>query len=53
VLVTPFMPATSDAIRTQLGVGDRLGLLAEEVNWGRLAPGTKIGTVAPLFPKRT
>src|SRR5208283_2702352 len=36
VLVTPFMPATSDAIRTQLGVGDRLGLLAEEVNWGRL-----------------
>jgi methionyl-tRNA synthetase len=53
VLVAPFMPATSDAIRTQLGVGDKLGLLAEEVSWGRLAAGTKIGQVAPLFPKRT
>ena len=53
VLVTPFMPATSAAIRTQLGASDKLGLLDEEVNWGRLAPATKIGQVAPLFPKRT
>lgn len=53
VLVLPFMPTTSAAIRTQLGSGDNLGLFAEETNWGRLAPGTKIGQVAPLFPKRT
>ena len=53
VLVSPFMPTTSDAIRTQLGVSDRPGLFAEETDWGRLAPGTKIGQVAPLFPKRT
>jgi methionyl-tRNA synthetase len=53
VLVTPFMPATGAGIRTQLGTGDRLGLFAEETNWGRLAAGTKIGQVAPLFPKRT
>jgi methionyl-tRNA synthetase len=53
VLVTPFMPTTSGAIRTQLGVGDKRGLFAEETNWGRLAAGTKIGQVAPLFPKRT
>lgn len=53
VLVSPFTPTTSDAIRAQLGVGDKPGLFAEETNWGRLAPGTKIGQVAPLFPKRT
>ena len=53
VLVTPFMPTVAGQIRVQLGVGDKLGVLAEEVQWGRLAPGTKIGQVAPLFPKRT
>jgi methionyl-tRNA synthetase len=53
VMVTPFMPTTGSAIRTQLGVDDKLGLLAEEANWGRLAAGTKIGQIAPLFPKRT
>ncbi len=53
VLVTPFMPTVAGQIRVQLGAGDKLGLLAEEMNWGRLAAGTKIGQVAPLFPKRT
>ena len=53
VLVTPFMPTMAEQIRVQLGAGDKLGLLAEEMNWGRLAAGTRIGQVAPLFPKRT
>ena len=53
VLITPFMPTIAQQIRAQLGVGDKLGLLADEVNWGRLAPGTKIGKITPLFPKRT
>ena len=52
VLVTPFVPTTAPQIRAQLGVADKLDVLAEEVVWGRLAPGVKIGRVAPLFPKR-
>ena len=52
VLVTPFMPTVAGQIRAQLGVGDKLGVLADEIQWGRLGPGTKIGQVAPLFPKQ-
>jgi methionyl-tRNA synthetase len=53
VLVTPFVPTTAEQIRTQLGVAEKLTVFAEEIVWGRLAPGTKIGQIAPLFPKRT
>jgi len=53
VLVTPFIPTTAPLIRVQLGISEKAGVLAEEIVWGRLAPGTKIGQVAPLFPKRT
>ena len=52
VLVTPFMPTLAEQIRAQLGVGNKLGVLADEIRWGRLAPGTEIGRIAPLFPKR-
>jgi methionyl-tRNA synthetase len=51
VLVTPFMPTVAGQIRVQLGVGETLMTLAEEVQWGRLPAGTKLGQVAPLFPK--
>jgi methionyl-tRNA synthetase len=53
VLVTPFMPTIASQIRAQLGVGEKMGVLAQEAEWGRVAPGTKIGQVTPLFPKRT
>jgi methionyl-tRNA synthetase len=53
LLVTPFMPTIAQQIRAQLGVAEELQLFAEEIAWGRLAPGTKIGQIAPLFPKRT
>jgi methionyl-tRNA synthetase len=53
VLVTPFMPAFAPQIRAQLGVDEKLEALVREVAWGRLGPGTRIGTIAPLFPKRT
>jgi methionyl-tRNA synthetase len=53
VLVAPFMPTIAGQIRTQLGVADKMGLLDVEISWGRLSPGTRIGQVAPLFPKRT
>jgi len=52
VLVTPVMPTIAGQIRAQLGVGEKLGGFADEVGWGRLAAGTKLGTVAPLFPKK-
>ena len=52
VLVTPFMPTIAPQIRGQLGVGEKLDVLTQEVGWGRVAPGTKIGQVAPLFPKQ-
>jgi methionyl-tRNA synthetase len=52
VLVTPFMPAIAAQIRTQLGVCEELTALTEEVRWGGLPAGTKLGQVAPLFPKR-
>ncbi len=53
VLITPVMPTVAGKIREQLGIGEKLTTLAHEVAWGRLAPGTKIGKVAPLFPKKT
>jgi methionyl-tRNA synthetase len=53
VLVTPFMPTIAQQIRLQLGLPEKLQVFAEEIAWGRLAPGTKIGQIAPLFPKRT
>jgi methionyl-tRNA synthetase len=51
VLVTPVMPTIAGQIRAQLGVGEMLTTLAEEVQWGRLPAGTKLGQVTPLFPK--
>jgi methionyl-tRNA synthetase len=52
VAVTPVMPASAARCREQLGVATELGGLDEEMKWGGLAPGTKIGEVKPLFPKR-
>ena len=53
VLVVPFMPTIAGQIRAQLGVADKMELLDVETSWGRLSPGTRIGQVTPLFPKRT
>lgn len=53
VLVAPFMPGIAAQIREQLGVDSQCEVLTTELAWGRLKPGTQLGTVAPLFPKRT
>ena len=53
VLVTPFLPTTAQQIRLQLGVTEKPGAFTSEIGWGELAAGTKIGQVAPLFPKKT
>jgi methionyl-tRNA synthetase len=50
--VMPVMPTIAGKMREQLGVGALSAPLPDELTWGRLAAGTKIGTVAPLFPKQ-
>ncbi len=52
VLLTPFMPAPAAQIRSQLNVDEKLDVLAREIVWGRLAPGTRIAQITPLFPKK-
>ena len=52
VALLPVMPTIAGQMRTQLGVGELTGKLPDELAWGRLPAGTKIGTVAPLFPKK-
>ncbi|MEI8063470.1 MAG: class I tRNA ligase family protein, partial [Verrucomicrobiota bacterium] len=52
VALLPVMPTIAGQMRTQLGIGKLTGKLTEELAWGRLPAGTKIGTVAPLFPKK-
>jgi methionyl-tRNA synthetase len=52
VLISPFMPAIATQIREQLGIDPQIGFLPAECRWGELAAGTKLGQVAPLFPKR-
>jgi methionyl-tRNA synthetase len=49
--IAPVMPATAEKIRVQLGL-PVVGKFGEEFRWGRLEPGTRLGTVAPLFPRK-
>jgi methionyl-tRNA synthetase len=53
VAITPVMPTIAAQMRAQLGVDEKLTTLAEELKWGRLRAGTRLGAVAPLFPKKT
>ncbi|HSE41604.1 MAG TPA: methionine--tRNA ligase subunit beta, partial [Acidobacteriota bacterium] len=52
VLIAPVIPATADSLWAQLGL-DRAATKAtmDDLRWGQLAPGTKLGEVAPLFPR--
>ena len=52
VVVNPVMPTIASQIRAQLNIEGKPGLFTDEARWGRLAAGTKLGTVAPLFPKK-
>jgi methionyl-tRNA synthetase len=52
VLLYPFMPESSLAIARQLGVeGELGGIDPTQLKWGGLGQGTRIGEVAPLFPR--
>jgi methionyl-tRNA synthetase len=52
VALMPVMPTAMARARTQLGVDPITAPLAEELTWGRLPPGTRLGAVTPLFPKK-
>ncbi len=50
LLIEPFMPTIAAELRTQLGIGGQPRRI-DDAAWGGLAPGTVIGTTAPLFPR--
>ncbi|MEP6913366.1 MAG: methionine--tRNA ligase subunit beta, partial [bacterium] len=55
VLLHPVMPASTEKIYAQLGLGKGAGNLSKlnpiELKWGALPPGISIGEVEPLFPR--
>jgi methionyl-tRNA synthetase len=52
VLLYPFVPESSLAIARQLGLEDDLSQTdPTQLSWGGLKQGTRIGEVAPLFPR--
>ncbi|HEX8140240.1 MAG TPA: methionine--tRNA ligase [Pyrinomonadaceae bacterium] len=52
VLLHPVMPETTAKIFSQLGLTERVeGLDPALLTWGTLQAGTRIGEIAPLFPR--
>jgi methionyl-tRNA synthetase len=50
VLASPVVPRAAARIFSMLGLGEREPG-SHDLAWGRLEPGTPLGTVAPLFPR--
>ena len=50
VLASPVMPRAAGRIHGMLGMGEREPV-REDLEWGRLEPGTPLGEVTPLFPR--
>jgi methionyl-tRNA synthetase len=50
-LVHPVLPEATARIWTQLGLGDMAVAILRDLHWGGLAPGTKLGELAPIFPR--
>ena len=52
VLLAPVLPAGAQGIWKQLGCeGNVTDQRLDELNWGQLKPGTKIGKAEPIFPR--
>ncbi|MEW1963311.1 methionine--tRNA ligase [Microbacterium sp. NPDC077644] len=56
VLLSPVMPQSTGKLWSALGAAETLGALQEQPlreagAWGKLAPGTTVQTLAPLFPR--
>ncbi len=52
VMIAPVMPQIAENIRAQLGLSARVGRIGEELRWGGLAAGGRLGALAPLFPRK-
>jgi methionyl-tRNA synthetase len=50
-LVYPVLPDAAAKIWAQLGLGDISKADLKNVQWGQLAPGTKLGELSPVFPR--
>ena len=50
-LVHPVIPEATAKIWAQIGLGDIKTLRLAELKWGQLELGTKLGSVAPVFPR--
>jgi methionyl-tRNA synthetase len=50
-LAHPVIPEATAKIWTQLGLGDIKTFRLADLKWGQLELGTKLGTVAPVFPR--
>jgi methionyl-tRNA synthetase len=50
-LVYPVIPDAAARVWAQLGLGDIEKAELKNLTWGGLKPGTKLGTVEPVFPR--
>jgi len=50
-LAHPIMPQATARIWSQLGLGDISKLKLDDLKWGQLQLGTKLGTIEPVFPR--
>lgn len=51
ILISPYIPATSPKIYTQLGLEIPEQFLLEDAVWGKLESGTKVAKGDPLYPR--
>ena len=50
-LAYPVIPQSAEKIWTQLGLGDVRKVRLDQLKWGQLEVGTKLGKVEPVFPR--
>jgi methionyl-tRNA synthetase len=50
-LAYPVLPDATTRIWAQLGLGDLAQANIQQVSWGQLNPGTKLGPAGPVFPR--
>jgi methionyl-tRNA synthetase len=50
-LLHPVLPSATAKIWSQLGLGDIAGLRLNELTWGQLKLGTKLGKIEAVFPR--
>jgi methionyl-tRNA synthetase len=50
-LAYPVLPDATTRIWAQLGLGDLAQADIQQVSWGQLKPGTRLGSAGPVFPR--